>query len=313
VIKVLLNLLEQPWFIGAAALLVLGLICVRVIDQYERGVVFRLGKVRGGIKEPGILLLLPGIDRLVRLDLRLVSVDVARQETMTKDNVPVIVDAVIYYRVVDPLKAVLEIENAHQSTYLIAQTSLRSVIGQASLDDLLQQRDEVNACVRQLVDNQTLPWGVEVPIVEIKDVAIPETMKRAMAREAEVERERRARLIQALGESQSAAHLRDAARVMAEVPEAMHLRTLQALSEASQSRGKMVVLPLPAEYLLTLTRGRLAPPAPSAPAPAEPADPADPAAAAEPADPADPAVPAEPAEPAAGSGESAGAEANPEA
>lgn len=260
-IELLLNLLRQPWFVAVLAALVLGLLCVRVIDQYERGVVFRLGKVRGGIKEPGLTVLLPMIDRLMRLDLRLISVDVARQETMTRDNVPVIVDAVIYYRVIDPLKAVLEVENAHQSTYLIAQTSLRSVIGQASLDDLLQQRDEVNACVRQLVDNQTLPWGVQVPIVEIKDVAIPETMKRAMAREAEVERERRARLIQALGESQSAAHLRDAARVMAEVPEAMHIRTLQALSEASQSRGKMVVLPLPAEYLLTLTRGKEAPPA----------------------------------------------------
>lgn len=260
-IELLLNLLRQPWFVAVLAALVLGLLCVRVIDQYERGVVFRLGKVRGGIKEPGLTFLLPMIDRLMRLDLRLISVDVARQETMTRDNVPVIVDAVIYYRVIDPLKAVLEVENAHQSTYLIAQTSLRSVIGQASLDDLLQQRDEVNACVRQLVDNQTLPWGVQVPIVEIKDVAIPETMKRAMAREAEVERERRARLIQALGESQSAAHLRDAAKVMAEVPEAMHIRTLQALSEASQSRGKMVVLPLPAEYLLTLTRGKEASPA----------------------------------------------------
>lgn len=263
-IELLLNLLRQPWFVAVLAAGVLGLLCVRVIDQYERGVVFRLGKVRGGVKEPGLTLLLPLIDRLTRVDLRLISVDVARQETMTRDNVPVIVDAVIYYRVVDALKTVLEVENAHQSTYLIAQTSLRSVIGQASLDDLLQQRDQVNACVRQLVDNQTLPWGVQVPIVEIKDVAIPETMKRAMAREAEVERERRARLIQALGESQSAAHLRDAARVMAEVPEAMHLRTLQALSEASQSRGKMVVLPLPAEYLLTLTGGSKGPAGPPA-------------------------------------------------
>lgn len=270
-IELLVRYLSDPRVLVPLVLVALAVACLRTVAQYEKGVVFRFGKLIA-VREPGLTFLIPLVDRMRKVDLRVVSVDVARQETMTRDNVPAIVDAVIYYRIVDPERAILTVENAHQSTYLIAQTSLRSVIGTATLDQLLQERDQINTQLRELVDRQTLPWGVEVPIVEVKDVAIPESMKRAMAREAEVERDRRARLIQAAGEEQAAALLRDAARTLAEVPEAMHLRTLQALSEASQGRGKMIVLPIPAKFLLSLGEGAGASPPLVVEGPADHAD-----------------------------------------
>lgn len=242
-----LTWLTHPGVLAPTLVVLAVLACVRVVYEYERAVLFRLGRAVG-VREPGLVVVVPLVHHLRRVDLRLVSVDVARQETMTRDNVPVLVDAVIYFRVVDPSAAVLSVENHHQSTYLIAQTSLRSAIGQATLDDLLQRRDELNARLRDLVDRQTLPWGVQVPIVEVKDVSIPEDLKRAIAREAEVERERRARLIQATAEAETAEKLRDAARVLAEVPEAMQLRTLQALSDTAQGKGRVVVLPVPGDF-----------------------------------------------------------------
>lgn len=270
-IEMLASLLD-PRVSAPIAVVLLLLWNLRVVNQYERGVLFRLGRV-AAVRGPGLVLLVPFADRLRKVDLRVVSVDVARQETMTRDNVPTIVDAVVFYRVVDPGRSILEVEDAHQSTYLIAQTSLRSVIGQTSLDDLLSRRDVVNQALREIVDRQTLPWGVEVPIVEIKDVSLPEEMKRAMAREAETERERRARLIQAEGEAQSAEKLREAARVLAEVPAALHLRTLQALAEAAQGRGRTLVLPIPSDWMLALRPGAGAAAAPAPAAPATQADP----------------------------------------
>src|SRR5215469_6761424 len=194
-------------FAWVVALIVIGLILlpqmIRILREYERGVIFRLGKLLGA-KGPGLILLIPVVDRMVKMDLRVVTIDVSKQEIMTRDNVPATVDAVVYFRVVDPEAAVVKVENFWKATSLLAQTTLRSVLGQAPLDDLLAQRDAINLKLQEIIDRQTEPWGIKVTSVEVKEVALPDSMKRAMAKQAEAERERRAKIGRAEGEYQAA-------------------------------------------------------------------------------------------------------------
>ncbi len=219
---------------------------VRILREYERGVIFRLGKLHG-TKGPGLIFLIPIVDRMVKLDLRVVTIDVPRQEMMTHDNVPVTVDAVVYFRVIDPEAAVVKVESYWKATALIAQTTLRSIIGQAQLDELLSEREKLNAKLQEIIDRQTDPWGIKVTSVEIKDVALPETMKRAMARQAESERERRAKIIMAEGEFQAAEKLVQAAAMIAEQPIALQLRFLQTMKEISNEQNTTTFLPIPIE------------------------------------------------------------------
>ena len=217
---------------------------VRILREYERGVIFRLGKLQGA-KGPGLIFLIPGVDRMVRMDLRVVTIDVAKQEIMTKDNVPATVDAVVYFRVVDPNAAVVKVENFYRATSLIAQTTLRSVLGQASLDDLLSQRDIINQKLQEIIDRQTEPWGIKVTTVEIKDVSLPDSMKRAMAKQAEAERERRAKVVNAEGEFQAAEKMVQAAAMIAKEPIALQLRYLQTMQEMASEHNTTTFLPLP--------------------------------------------------------------------
>src|ERR1700675_3679135 len=188
---------------------------IRILREYERGVIFRLGKLLDA-KGPGLIFLIPMVDRMVKMDLRVVTIDVSKQEVMTRDNVPVTVDAVVYFRVVDPIAAVVKVENFWKATPLIAQTTLRSVLGQAELDELLSQREKINLTLQEIIDRQTDPWGIKVTAVEVKDVVLPDGMKRAMARQAETERERRAKIINAEGEFQAAEKLVEAAAMISE-------------------------------------------------------------------------------------------------
>ena len=217
---------------------------IRIMREYERAVVFRLGKLLGA-KGPGIVLLIPIVDRMVKIDLRIVAIDVARQEVMTRDNVPVTVDAVVYFRVVDPSAAIVRIENYLKATSLISQTTLRSVLGQAELDELLSQRDKINLTLQEIIDRHTDPWGIKVTGVEVKDVSLPEGMKRAMARQAETERERRAKIINAEGEFQAAEKLVQAAAMISEQPIALQLRFLQTMREISSEHNTTTFLPIP--------------------------------------------------------------------
>ena len=219
---------------------------IKILREYERGVVFRLGRLReGGAKGPGIILLWPIIDKMVRMDLRVVTIDVPKQEIMTRDNVPATVDAVVYFRVVDPNAAVVKVENFWRATSLVAQTTLRSVLGQSELDELLAHRDKINATLQEIIDRQTDPWGVKVTSVEIKDVALPEEMKRAMAKQAEAERERRAKIVNAEGEYQAAEKMAQAASVLAKEPIALQLRYLQTMREMANEHNTTTFLPLP--------------------------------------------------------------------
>jgi regulator of protease activity HflC (stomatin/prohibitin superfamily) len=217
---------------------------VRILREYERGVIFRLGKLQGA-KGPGLIFLWPIIDKLVKMDMRVVTIDVPKQEIMTKDNVPATVDAVIYFRVVDPNAAVVKVENYWKATSLIAQTTLRSVLGQSPLDDLLAQRDIINQKLQEIIDNQTEPWGIKVTAVEVKDVALPDSMKRAMAKQAEAERERRAKVVNAEGEFQAAEKMAQAAAVIAQEPIALQLRYLQTMREMASEHNTTTFLPLP--------------------------------------------------------------------
>ncbi|MBV8351884.1 MAG: slipin family protein [Verrucomicrobia bacterium] len=217
---------------------------IRVLREYERGVIFRLGKLHG-TKGPGLIFLIPIVDRMVKMDLRVVTIDVARQEVMTRDNVPVTVDAVVYFRVVDPEAAVVRVENYLKATSLISQTTLRSVLGQAELDELLSQRDKINLTLQEIIDRQTDPWGIKVTAVEVKDVVLPDGMKRAMARQAETERERRAKIINAEGEFQAAEKLVQAASMISEQPIALQLRFLQTMKEISSEHNTTTFLPVP--------------------------------------------------------------------
>jgi regulator of protease activity HflC (stomatin/prohibitin superfamily) len=224
---------------------------IRILREYERAVVFRLGRLLGQ-KGPGIVLLIPGIDRMVRVDLRTVTFDVPPQDLITRDNVPAKVNAVTYFRVVDPVKSVIEVERYRAATSQIAQTTLRSVLGKADLDMLLSERERLNEALQQIIDEQTDPWGIKVTTVEIKDVGIPQGMQRAMARQAEAERERRAKVINAEGEFQASERLYDAAQIMSANPTALQLRYLQTLLELGSSQASTIVFPLPIDMLKPL-------------------------------------------------------------
>lgn len=217
---------------------------IRILREYERGVIFRLGKLIGA-KGPGLIFLIPLVDRMVKMDLRVVTIDVSKQEIMTRDNVPATVDAVVYFRVVDPSAAVVKVENYWKATSLISQTTLRSVLGQAPLDDLLSQRDAINQKLQEIIDRQTEPWGVKVTAVEVKDVSLPDSMKRAMAKQAEAERERRAKVVNAEGEFQAAEKMVQAAAMIAQEPIALQLRYLQTMREMASEHNTTTFLPLP--------------------------------------------------------------------
>jgi regulator of protease activity HflC (stomatin/prohibitin superfamily) len=224
---------------------------VRILREYERAVVFRLGRLIGQ-RGPGLVLLVPGIDRMVRVSLRTVTLNIPPQNVITCDNVPAHVDAVAYFRVVDPCASVVEVEEAVKATSQIAQTTLRAVLGKADLDALLSERERLNEDLQQVIDEQTEPWGIKVSTVEIKDVGIPSTMQRAMARQAESERERRAKIIHAEGEAQAAARLSEAATVMAKAPAAIQLRYLQTLREIGAEQNSTIVFPLPIDLIKPL-------------------------------------------------------------
>jgi regulator of protease activity HflC (stomatin/prohibitin superfamily) len=233
------------------AAIVLAGVSVRVLREYERGVVFRLGRVMDQ-RGPGLILLLPVMDRMVRVSLRTVTLKIPAQEIITRDNVPARVTAVAYYRVIDPRRSVLEIEDVLAATSQIAQTTLRSVLGKADLDALLAEREQLNEHLQQIIDDQTEPWGVKVTTVEIKDVEIPDRMQHALARQAEAERERRAKIINAEGEFQAAARLNDAADVISRNPVTIQLRYLQTLMEVSGNESSTIVFPLPMDVLQPL-------------------------------------------------------------
>ncbi len=227
---------------------------VRVLREYERAVVFRLGRLVGS-RGPGLVLLIPGVDRMVRVSLRTVTLSIPPQDIITRDNVTARVDAVTYFRVVDPSSSVVDIEDAVKATSQIAQTTLRSVLGKADLDALLSERERLNEDLQKIIDEQTEPWGIKVTTVEIKDVGIPSTMQRAMARQAESERERRAKIIHAEGESQAAAKLAEAATVLSRAPAAIQLRYLQTLSEIGSEQNSTIVFPIPIDLLRPLLEG----------------------------------------------------------
>jgi regulator of protease activity HflC (stomatin/prohibitin superfamily) len=217
---------------------------VRILREYERGVIFRLGKLIGA-KGPGLIFLIPFVDKMVKMDLRVVTIDVPKQEIMTKDNVPATVDAVIYFRVVDPEAAVVKVENFWKATSLIAQTTLRSVLGQSALDELLSQRDVINQKLQEIIDKQTEQWGIKVTSVETREVSLPDSMKRAMAKQAEAERERRAKVVNAEGEFQAAEKMVQAAALIAKEPIALQLRYLQTMREMASEHNTTTFLPLP--------------------------------------------------------------------
>lgn len=234
--------------IAAAAVVFVLTRAVRIIPEYERAVIFRLGRIQDP-KGPGVILVAPFVDKVNRIDLRTYTYDVPPQDLITKDNVTVQVNAVTYYNVVDPIRAVLAIEDYRVGTQQVAQTTLRSIIGQTSLDDLLTKREEINQMLQRIIDEVTNPWGIKVTIVEVKDVMLPESMRRAMARQAESERDRRAKVIHAVGEQEAAENLAKAAEVMESHPAAMHLRTLSSMLELGAEQNSTVVFPLPMELL----------------------------------------------------------------
>jgi regulator of protease activity HflC (stomatin/prohibitin superfamily) len=243
--------------VAVVVLLMLGLVLaagsVRVLREYERGVVFRLGRL-STLKGPGVIVLIPFVDRLVRVSLRTVTLQIPPQEIITRDNVPARVTAVAYFRVVDPNKSIVEIQDVNAATSQIAQTTLRSVLGRAELDTLLSEREHLNESLQHIIDDQTEPWGIKVTTVEIKDVEIPKEMQHAMARQAEAERERRAKIIDAEGEFQAAAKLLDAADLMSRNPVTVQLRYLQTLREIGNSENSTIVFPFPLDILQGLMK-----------------------------------------------------------
>jgi regulator of protease activity HflC (stomatin/prohibitin superfamily) len=222
---------------------------IKVAREYERAVVFRLGRLLPAPKGPGLFFLIPVVDRMVKVDLRTITLNVPPQEVITKDNVPVRVNAVAYFRIVDPKAAIVQIENFMVATSQISQTTLRSVLGQHVLDELLSERDKINSILQSIIDEATAPWGIKVSIVEVKDVEIPTGMQRAMARQAEAERERRAKIINSEGEFQAAERLKDAAIVIGEHPVALQLRYLQTLLELGASQSTTIVFPAPIDLI----------------------------------------------------------------
>lgn len=224
---------------------------IRILREYERGVIFRLGRLigNGGVKGPGLILLIPVVDRMVKVSLRTVVMDVPPQDIITRDNVSVKVNAVIYFRVIEPQKAIVGVENYLVATSQLAQTTLRSVLGQSELDDLLSQRDKINQKLQQIIDAHTEPWGVKVSNVEVKQIDLPQEMQRAMAKQAEAERERRSKVIAAEGEYQASQRLADAAKILAEQPSALTLRYLQTLREIATEKNSTTIFPVPIDLL----------------------------------------------------------------
>ncbi len=236
------------------ALIVL-LSAIKVLREYERGVIFRLGRLVDA-KGPGIFLIIPIIDRMVKVSLRTIAMDVPPQDIITKDNVSVKVNAVLYFRVIDPSKAIVEVEDYLYATSQLAQTTLRSVLGQAELDELLSARDKINQELQQIIDHHTDPWGIKVSLVEVKHVDLPAEMQRAMARQAEAERERRAKIIHAEGESQAAQTLADAAKVISVYPQALQLRYLQTLTEIAAENNSTTIFPVPIDLVESFIKGK---------------------------------------------------------
>jgi regulator of protease activity HflC (stomatin/prohibitin superfamily) len=235
-------------FIVAVFLLSLIGAAIKVVQEYERGVIFRLGRLVGA-KGPGLFVIIPIIDRMIKVDLRVITLDIPAQDCITLDNVTVKVNAVAYYRILDPEKAIVQVEDYRRATWQIAQTSLRNVIGQSELDELLAHREKINHELQQIIDEQTEPWGIKVSVVEVKDVELPQTMQRAMARQAEAEREKRAKIIHAKGELDASQQLAEAARVIAEQPASIQLRYLQTLTEIAVEKNSTIIFPLPIEFL----------------------------------------------------------------
>jgi len=233
---------------GVVIVLILLFSAIKILKEYERGVIFRFGRLRGA-KGPGIFVIIPFVDRMVKVDLRTVTMDVPPQDVITRDNVPVKVNAVVYFRVMDPAKSVVKIERYILATSQIAQTTLRSILGQAELDDLLARREKINQELQKIIDEQTDPWGVKVSTVEIKDVELPQSIQRAFARQAEAERERRAKIISAEGEFQASEKLSNAARVLSEYPVSVQLRFLQTLKEIATEQNSTIVFPVPIDLV----------------------------------------------------------------
>lgn len=235
------------WVIGVVVILIIFLMpaSIKIVPQYERGVVLRLGRFVSPIRQPGLNIIFPFIDRMIKVDTRVVTMDVPSQEIITRDNVTVKVNAVVYLRVINAEQAVLEVANYLQATSLISQTTLRSVLGESELDELLSQREKINATLQRIVDEQTDPWGIKVSTVEVKDVELPQTMQRAMAAQAEAERDRRAKIVHADGEYQAAEKLAQAAEVISTQPAALQLRYLGTVKEIATERTNIIIFPLP--------------------------------------------------------------------
>jgi len=248
------GILELFTGLGFSALVVVLLLvtvlssAVKIVQEYERGVIFRLGRLVGP-RGPGLFFIIPMVDRMVKVDLRVVTLEIPPQEAITKDNVTVKVNAVAFFRVVDPSAAIVQVEDFRKATWQISQTTLRSVLGQSSLDELLTHREAINQMLQKIIDQQTEPWGIKVGIVEVKDVELPDTMKRAMAKQAEAEREKRAKIIHAEGEYAAAQNLRLAAGTLAQEPAAIQLRYLQTLTEIAVEKNSTILFPVPIEFL----------------------------------------------------------------
>jgi len=246
----LLGLIPCLGFIGLL-LLVLLFSAIKIVQEYERGVIFRLGRFVGA-KGPGLFFIIPFVDKMQKVDLRTVTLDVPSQEAISRDNVTVKVNAVVYFRVLDPGKAIIQVEDYRRATWQIAQTTLRNVIGQSELDEILAQREKVNQELQQIIDEQTEPWGIKVSLVEVKDVELPSTMQRAMARQAEAEREKRAKIIHASGEYEASKTLAEAAYEIGKQPATLQLRYLQTLSEISAEKNSTIIFPLPIDTIAAL-------------------------------------------------------------
>ncbi len=244
----LIGLLTTFGFFILIILVLLFFAAIKIVQEYERGVIFRLGRLVGA-RGPGLFFIIPIIERMVRVDLRTIPLDIPTQEAITKDNVTVKVNAVAYFQVTEPEKAIVKVEDYRRATWQIAQTTLRSVLGQSDLDDLLAHREEINARLQQIIDEQTEPWGIKVSIVEVKDLELPDTMKRAMARQAEAEREKRAKVIHAEGELQASRTLAEAAEVIGRQPSALQLRYLQTLTEIAVEKNSTIIFPMPIDVV----------------------------------------------------------------
>jgi regulator of protease activity HflC (stomatin/prohibitin superfamily) len=247
-----LSELLGSWLVPGGLILVIGLVlafnAVKVVQEYERGVIFRLGRLVGA-RGPGLIFIIPGVERMVKIDLRTVTMDVPAQEAITRDNVTVRVNAVVYFKVLNPEDAVVKVLDYMRATSLIAQTTLRSVLGQSNLDELLTSRDRVNRQLQQIIDEQTAPWGVKVSVVEVRDLELPQSMQRAMARQAEAEREKRAKIIHAQGEYEASEQLSQAAKIIGAEPATLQLRYLQTLTEIAVEHNSTIIFPLPIDLL----------------------------------------------------------------